>query len=515
MPDSRTVSDSTAPANLAGLLRRAAEAGGDEVALVAGPRRISWAELDALVDDAARGLAARGLAAGGPGGPGDRVAMLAANSPEFVVVYLGALRAGLVVAPLNTAAPAPEVTAALVETGARLLVADLATEAVARAATDAQGCDVLVVGGTGPDGLAALLAADGPVPTPATGGEDLAVLLQTAGTGGRPKRAMLSHRALLANLDQCARLTPAPVAAGDVVLLALPLFHVFGLNAVLGQVLHAGATAVIADGADIAGTLRVVAESGVTSIAGAPPMFAAWAARPEAREALAGVRLLVSGASPLQKGGAAAFREATGKPLRQGYGMTEAAPVVTAGMRAKEGSVGRPLPGVELRLLDLDGQEVAEDDPGEVVVRGANLFSGYWPDGSDGPGPDGWFSTGDVAYADPDGDLFMVSTRPDLVIVNGFNVYPREVEDVLGLLPGVAEAAVIGVPDERTGQAVKALVVPAPGATVEPAEVRAFCAVRLARFKVPSLVEIVADLPRSVTGKLARGQLRSREGRLG
>ncbi len=245
---------------------------------------------------------------------------------------------------------------------------------------------------------------------------------------------MLSHRALLANLDQCARLVPPPVQPGDVVLLALPLFHVFGLNALFGQVLYAGATAVLADGADVAGTLRVVAESGVTSIAGAPPMFAAWAARPEAREALAGVRLLVSGASPLRKGGAAAFREATGRPLRQGYGMTEAAPVVTAGMRSKEGSVGRAVPGVEVRLVDSDGQDVADGDPGEVVVRGDNLFSGYWPDGSDGPDPDGWFGTGDVAYADPDGDLFMVSTRPDLVIVNGFNVYPREVEDVLGAM---------------------------------------------------------------------------------
>jgi long-chain acyl-CoA synthetase len=192
--------------------------------------------------------------------------------------------------------------------------------------------------------------------------------------------------------------------------------------------------------------------------------------------------------------------------------MTEAAPVITAGMRAKEGSVGRPVPGVELRLLDAAGQEVAEDDPGEVVVRGDNLFSGYWPDGSDGPDAEGWFGTGDVAYADPDGELFMVSTRPDLVIVNGFNVYPREIEDVLGLVEGVAEAAVIGVPDERTGQAVKALIVPAPGATVDPAELKAFCAVRLARFKVPTIVQLVEDLPRSVTGKLARGQLRSREG---
>ncbi len=270
---------------------------------------------------------------------------------------------------------------------------------------------------------------------------------------------------------------------------------------------------------DPAAVLDLVAAAGVTSVAGTPEMYAAWAARPGVREALAAVRVLVSGSAPLRPSEAAAFREATGRKVWQGYGLTEAAPVVTASMRAKEGSaregwVGRPLPGIEVRVVDLDGSEADAGDPGELWVRGRNLFSGYWPDGRDAPDAEGWFATGDVAIQDQDGDLFMVSTRHDVVVVDGFTVYPREVEEVLLALPGVAEAAVVAVPDERTGQAVpsrqvmRALLVAAAGAELNPEAVREFCASRLARFKVPQQIEVVSELPRSVAGKIARGLLR-------
>jgi long-chain acyl-CoA synthetase len=319
---------------------------------------------------------------------------------------------------------------------------------------------------------------------------------------------MLSHRALVANLEQMAALDPAPVIAGDVVLLALPLFHVFGLNAVLGQALHAGATIVLALDPEPAAVLELVGSAGITSVAGTPEMYTAWTGQPGVREALSGVRVLVSGSAALRPAAAAAFREATGRRVWQGYGLTEAAPVVTASMRAKDGSVGRPLPGVEVRIVDRDGSEAATGDPGELWIRGANLFSGYWPDGRDAPDAAGWFATGDVGFRDAEGDLFMVSTRHDVVVVDGFTVYPREVEEVLLALPGVAEAAVVAVPDERTGQAVKTLLVPAPGAELSIEAVREFCASRLARFKVPQQVELVAELPRTVAGKIARGLLR-------
>jgi long-chain acyl-CoA synthetase len=175
---------------------------------------------------------------------------------------------------------------------------------------------------------------------------------------------------------------------------------------------------------------------------------------------------------------------------------------------AKAGSIGRPVPGVELRLLDTRGRPVEEGDPGEIVVRGANLFSGYWPDGAEGPDADGWFATGDVAVADADGDLRLVDRRRELVLVSGFNVYPREVEDVLDDLEGVAEAAVLGIPHPYTGESVKALVVLSPGARLTADDVVAHCARRLARFKCPTVVEFVAELPHSATGKVSKGRLR-------
>jgi long-chain acyl-CoA synthetase len=206
---------------------------------------------------------------------------------------------------------------------------------------------------------------------------------------------------------------------------------------------------------------------------------------------------------------AEAFRAATGKPVWQGYGLTEAAPVVSASMRSIPGSVGAPLPGIEIKLLDPAGAPVTDGDPGELWIRGANLFSGYWPDGHGGVGPDGWFATGDVGWADPAGNLFMVSTRSDVIVVSGFTVYPAEVEDVVTALPGVREAAVVAVADAATGQAVKVFVV--GDARVDLDAVQQWCAARLGRFKVPRQVEFVAELPRSVAGKIARGRLRDAE----
>ncbi len=197
--------------------------------------------------------------------------------------------------------------------------------------------------------------------------------------------------------------------------------------------------------------------------------------------------------------------------MHEGYGLTETAPVVSstlAAPTAKAGSIGRPLPGVEVQLLDETGEPAVDADPGELWVRGDNLFSGYWPDGADGPDGQGWWPTGDVAYADDDGDLFLVDRRKELVLVSGFNVYPREVEDALGDHPDVAEVAVIGVPDPETGEAVKAFVVPVPGAALSPEDVTAHAARRLARFKRPTVVEVVDALPHSATGKVAKGRLR-------
>jgi long-chain acyl-CoA synthetase len=473
------------------------------------PTTTSWAELDRDVDATAAGMRA---ASGLDLAVGDRVALMLSNTPAFVVSYFAALRAGLVAVPVNTGYTSPEVARVLGQADARAIVCEdgtvpVAEEAVAsthRALVDPAGLDSLTAAGRDA----------GPFPTTG-GGEDLAVLMFTSGTSGRPRGAMLSHRALLANLDQCRRLEPTPMREDDVVLLVLPLFHIYGLNTGLGMVAASGATGVLVPRFDPAATLDLVRGRGVTNIPGAPQMYAAWAAG-GAAAALGGVRVLASGAAPLPAAVLEQLRDEAGVTVHEGYGLTETAPVVSttlASARVKPGSVGRPVPGVEVRLLDEGGAPVENGDPGEVWVRGENLFSGYWPDGSGGPDPSGWWATGDVAYADADGDLFLVDRRKELVLVSGFNVYPREVEDAIAEHPDVAEVAVIAVPDARTGEAVKAYVVPRPGATLRGEDVQAHCALRLARFKRPTAVAVVDALPHSATGKVAKGLLREIEGR--
>jgi long-chain acyl-CoA synthetase len=251
----------------------------------------------------------------------------------------------------------------------------------------------------------------------------------------------------------------------------------------------------------------------------APAVFPRWLDQPRLRERLASVRLVLSGSAPLAPDLIGAFTERTGIPLHQGYGLTEAAPVVTSTLCSGElqpGSVGAALPGIELRLVDRGGVAPDVEDAGEIELRGPNLFSGYWPDGSGGPDAEGWWATGDVGFLDATGDLFLVDRVKELVVVSGFNVYPVEVEDVVAEVDGVAEVAVIGVPDDETGEAVVAYVrAPGVDADAVAAAVRRRCEERLARFKQPSRIEVVDELPLTATGKVQKGRLRGRERRRG
>ncbi|WP_422737079.1 AMP-binding protein [Micromonospora sp. WMMD729] len=514
------------PPNLADRVRRAALDHGDRPALYWRDRRVSWSELDAAVTAAAYGLAAA-VAATEPGAQPPRVAIALPNTPDFVIGWLGALRAGLVAVPVNPASTAPELRHVLADSGASLLIGtERVRGLVAEVAADLPA--LTAVHDTPPTA-----GQPGPDPRARRGGNDLAVLLYTSGTAGRPKGAMLSHRALLANQEQVDAIEPPVVGPDDTVLLALPLFHAYGLNSALGAVVHHGATGVLLDEPDPTAALAEIARHRVSVLVGVPSMFLAWADAPAARAATASVRVAVCGAAPLEPAVAARFTEATGHSVHVGYGLTETAPVLTStlvGPVAKAGSIGRPLPGVHLRLVgpdsvDLwrDGQTVPDDDPdeldisdvapgtdpGQIVVRGPNLFDGYWPDGRDGPDDDGWWGTRDIAYADADGDLFLVDRLGDLILVNGFNVYPHEVELVLAGHPGVAESAVLGVPHPRTGETVRAYVVPAPRRSVSGEELLAHCARNLARFKCPTAVEFVDALPHSAIGKVRKTQLRS------
>lgn len=511
---------------LAEQIRRTATERADHPALVWQDGSLTWAQFDAAVDRVAAALAQR-LPAPSDGHPA-RVAIALPTSADFAVTFFGVLRAGLVAVPVNPGVTGPELRHVLADSGAAALVC---TERVAGLLADLRaGLPELVEVHTSPP------SPTGPAAPPATcDRDDLAVLLYTSGTEGHPKGAMLTHGALLANHEQVDRIRPAVVTPDDTVLLALPLFHAYGLNSGLGAVVHHGATGVLVERFDPAETLAVLARHQVSVVVGVPSMFLAWSLLPELGESMESVRIAVCGAAPLEPATAARFTEATRHPVFVGYGLTETAPVLASTLTspyAKPGSIGQPLPGVQVRLVAAGGEELWRSgttppellddpdeldldlespgtDPGEVVVRGANLFSGYWPDGRGGPDADGWWATGDVAYADADGDLFLVDRLGELILVNGFNVYPREVELALEAHPGVAESAVLGVPHPYTGQTVKAYVVRAPGATVGSEELIEHCERNLARFKCPTAVEFVAELPHSAIGKVRKTLLRS------
>lgn len=495
-------------AGVGGLLTRAAATWPDHPAVLetGTGRGLSYREIDAAARAQARRLADAGV------GPGDRVGLRLPTSVDFVIAFFGALRAGAVVVPLSPQVPGPELEKLLTHSGAKVVVQRDADEALPAGVTG------LTPGGD-PDG-------GGESADAGRTGEDIAVISYTSGTTGPPRGVMLSHRALLANLEQISTVEGV-LDHDDRVLITIPLFHVYGLGPGLLQATAVGATAVLSERFEAQRTLDDCAEHRVTSITGVPTMYGEFAAfgADELRRGLATVRRMTSGAAPLHPKVLTAIREATGLDVYEGYGLTECAPVVTSTLVTgypKPGSVGRPLPGIELRLVDSDGSDQAvpldpddvddvfeaEGETGLVSIRGANLFSGYWPDGDHGPDAEGWFCTGDVGYLDTDGDLHLVDRANDLIIVNGFNVFPREVEEVIGQLPEVAEAAVVGVVDERSGEAVKAFVVPAAGASLSEQQVADHCAAHLAGYKVPHAVEFAESLPHSATGKLRRMRLR-------
>ncbi|QLQ09510.1 MAG: AMP-binding protein [Nocardioidaceae bacterium] len=533
--------------SVADLLSQARGVVGGQVALVEPEtgRTFTWAELDDEVDRIAAGLAELGLVAG------YRVMLLLTNRIEFVTAYLALLRARLVAVPVNPRSATGEVARITADCGARAIFADATTITMARSAiaglqdalVDAapelsMPVPLLITVGTsalpGETSYQALAASTATTTAVSenTDPESLAVLLYTSGTSGRPRAAMLSHRALLANIEQAASIKPPMISGSDVILGVLPLFHVYGLNAVLGAVLRQHAKLVVVDGFDARESLDVIADHQVTVVPVAPPVFGYWRRLDDAdtlADRLGGVRLLLSGSAPLSPEVAQEFTASTGKPVHQGYGLTEAAPIVTStlvGGHSKPGSVGRPLPGVQVRIVDSDDELPDDGDVGELQVCGPNLFSGYWPDGAEGPGSDGWYGTGDIGYLDDEGDLFLVDRLKELVIVSGFNVYPTEIEDFIAEIPGVGEVAVIGAPDSATGEAVVAYVVPSSvlestgdadpmgSATGERASeleavVRDRCASGLASFKQPQEIYVVEELPKTITGKVAKGRLRA------
>lgn len=480
-------------------------------------RQVTWAEFDQWVDRVAQTLLGRGMMAG------QRVGLVMANGIDLCVAYYGVLRCGMVAVPINPRSTVRELTRMVAEAAPKILVADAQSITQVRAAEtgDAQ---IVVHRAAAEDGeirFAELLdKASGARPMAPKDPELLAAVLFTSGATAKPRGVMLSHRALIANVDQLQHISPPPLQADDVILGLLPMFHVYGLNCILSHAVRVGATVVLLDAFDPEYVLEQVVEQSITDVPLAPAVISKWVDLPQLRESLAGVRRVISGATTLEPELAERFRLASGHAVEQGYGLTETAPVITAtfmkeredGTSPTPGSVGWPIPGVEIELRDALGGPATPGDPAQIWVRGDNLFSGYWPHGSGGPGPDGWWFTGDLGMFDANGELSLVERMGEKITVSGFGVYPSEVEEVLLEVPGIDQVAVVGVPHDVTGEAIVAFVVPTDSTADEQEmvdAVNAYAQANLARFKRPGIVFVSAGLPHSPTGKVAKGRLRT------
>jgi long-chain acyl-CoA synthetase len=483
----------------------------DRVAIISRGRPTTYGALREQIAHVRGGLARLGLQ------PGDRLALLCNNGRYFADLYLAALGMGVVTVPLNPSSPAPEIQREVATVGATVVVVEPLAAAAWNAIDRSHVPTVTTVVATERGAVVAdvvfdeLLTAE-PMATIDVEPDHLAALIFTSGTAGAPRAAMLSHGNLLANLEQ-GRSAGEGIGEGDVVYGVLPVFHIFGLNVVLGLSLYRGATVVLVQRFDPSTALDTIRERNVSVIPGAPPMWLAFSHFDEApADSFAGVRLALTGAAKMPEEAIRRLHDRFGLTLLEGYGLTEASPVVTssAGIAQRVGSVGKVLAGITVRLVDENGDDALAGDAGEVWVKGPNVFKGYL----DEPEAtarvltaDGWLRTGDIAVTDDDGYLYLVDRAKDLIIVSGFNVYPAEVEEVLREHPAVKEVGVVGVPHPHTGEAVKAFVVLEAGATAHEDTLVAWCLDRLARYKCPAKILFVDELPRNVSGKLLRRSL--------
>lgn len=466
---------------------------------------VTYATLESEVERIAKGLASLGIK------PGDRVGIALGNTPHFAEAYFGVLRAGAVVVPLNIMLTATELGRILSDSGARVVLSEPPFLQTVEEAADGAATVEHVVSMAKPKDL----GGKGPEVSVERTTDDLAVLAYTSGTTGEPKGAMLTHGNLLANLEQQMAIPEAHVAESDVLLLALPLFHIFGLNVTLGLTIMNGATGVLIERFEPIATLRMIQEHKATVIFGAPPMYKAWLDTPGADQYdLSSVRLAISGAAPLSAEVLNGFKNEFGVEIYEGYGLTETSPTLTSNRMTdtpRPLSVGKPLPNVEMRLINEEGEDVELGDPGEIIVRGPNVFKGYWnrKEQTDTAFVGDWFRTGDIAVRDEEGYIYLVDRKRDLIIVSGFNVFPSEIETTLLTHPKVKDAAAVGVPHTYTGEAVKAYVVTEDGVEATTDELLDYLRLHLARFKCPESIEFVDQLPHLLTGKVLRRALRT------
>ncbi|MFE0703350.1 long-chain fatty acid--CoA ligase [Streptomyces sp. NPDC058872] len=499
-----SVDDGTVPA----LLARSAAVHPDRTAVRLGADALTYGALDALAWRAAALLRTHGV------GSGDRVALSLPNDPLFAVLYYGILRAGGIVVPLNPLLRAGEVRHCLADAGAALLLGWHRDGAEAAEGARLADTPYLAVE---PAAFTALLGDRPPVPVDAARAPgDTAVVLYTSGTTGAPKGAELTHRNVRRNVDEGVRVLG--LGPEDVVFGGLPLFHSFGQVMGLGCTVSEGGCLTLVARFDPAGALDVIARDRVTVFLGVPTMYALLLGQPDrARHDVSSLRVCLCGGSPLPVAVLAGFESDFGCAVLEGYGLSESSPLACVNRIDRPrspGTIGVPIEGVEMRVVDRAGKEVPDGEVGEIVIRGHNVMKGYWrrPEATAATVRDGWLHTGDLGTRDAVGDFRVVDRVKDVVIRGGFNVYPREVEEVLHLHPDVTEAAVLGVPHPVHGQEIAAAVVLRPGSGLSPAELRTHVRERIAPYKYPRRIWFVDALPKGPTGKVLKRSIVPPEG---
>jgi long-chain acyl-CoA synthetase len=518
--------------NLANILEHTARMMPDRVAITCGPGSLTYAEVDAQATEVAAGLQEMGIA------PGDHVALTCPNVPWFPIVYYGILKAGAAVVPLNVLLKPREIAFHLKDSEAKALIAfegtpDLPIAAMARTACDEARCPNFAVIAATPGGASPF--PDAPTlqsivdrdrgrafETRRRRPDDTAVVLYTSGTTGQPKGAELTHQNMVLNAAATRDMyLPAMLGgfAQDVGLVTLPLFHSTAQTCLMNAGFLAGFRLVLMPRFDPAAVIETMRREKVGFWIGVPTMY--WALlqlvksqQVETTGIAEHIRLCVSGGAAMPLEVMRGFEVAFATRILEGYGLSETSPVACFNQLhrpTKPGTVGQPIFGVDVRCVDDDDRFVPRGQPGEVVIRGPNVMKGYYnrPEATDEVMRHGWFHTGDVGSIDVDGYLTIVDRKKDMIIRGGFNVYPREIEEVMLTHPAVSMVAVIGVPDERLGEEVKAFVVRKPGADVVDSDLVAWAREQMAAYKYPRLIEFREALPVSATGKILKRELRA------
>ncbi|MDQ2816160.1 MAG: long-chain fatty acid--CoA ligase [Actinomycetota bacterium] len=494
--------------DLGALLEQAAAGQPDRIALRMDDLVLTYAQLREAAARMSTLLTSAGIE------PGDRVGIMLPNVPAFPIAFYGALAAGAVVVPMNPLLKSREVGYYLTDSGAKVVLAwQTAAGEAAKGAADAGAQAITVLTPDAADLLADHAPAAG---RSGRGDDDDAVILYTSGTTGKPKGAELTHANLVRNAELTAR-TLLKNDPDDVMMGCLPLFHVFGLTCGLNATMAIGGTLTLLPRFEPAKALEIIQRDAVTIFEGVPTMYAAILHLPDADPAMAAtLRVCASGGASMPVEIMRGFEEKFGCTILEGYGLSETSPVASFNhpdAERKPGSIGFPVEGVQMRLIDEAGQTVPEGEIGEIAVRGHNVMKGYWgnPEATAEAITDEWFRTGDLAKVDSDGYYYIVDRKKDLIIRGGYNVYPREIEEVLYEHADVAEVAVIGIRHAELGEEVGAAVALKPDATATPEELRAFAKDKVAAYKYPRQVWLVESLPKGPTGKILRREVHAPE----